>query len=149
VPCDRKRVARKFRAAWARTARIAGSFVGPSCRSCMKCCRPSRPVVFAVCPVVLVVIRNEIVQREAVVRGHEVDARERLPPVCLVEVGRSRKAVSHISDPALVAAPEVTHTVAVFPIPLRPAGWKFPDVVAILSDVPRLGDQLHGGEDGI
>ena len=47
-------------------------------------------VVLAVRLVVLLVVRNEIAQREAVVRGDEVDARVRPPRRPLIEVGAAR-----------------------------------------------------------
>src|SRR5581483_3260573 len=42
--------------------------------------------------VVLVVVRDEVAQREPVVRSDEVDRRKRLAAVRLVEVARSREA---------------------------------------------------------
>ena len=47
------------------------------------------------------------------------------------------------------AAPEVPHRVAVHPVPLGPEDGEVADLVAALADVPRLGDQLHLGEDRI
>ena len=50
---------------------------------------------------------------------------------------------------ARVAAPEVPHRVAIHPVPLGPENREIADLVAALADVPRLGDQLHLGEDRI
>ena len=105
-------------------------------------------VALAVRLVVLLVVRDEVAQREAVVRGDEVDRRERPAPVGLVEVGRAAEPRSEIAQRRL-AAPEVAHRVAVDPVPLGPQDREVPDLVAARPDVPRLGDQLHLREDRI
>ena len=76
-----------------------------------------------------------------------IDA-ERPAAVLLVEVGRAGEAEGEVAD-ARLAAPEVAHHVAVDPVPLRPEHREVADLVAALADVPRLGDQLHLGEDRI
>jgi hypothetical protein len=97
---------------------------------------------------VLLVVRDEVAQREAVVRGDEVDRRERLAPVVLVQVGRAGEALRELADVRL-PAPEIAHRVAVLPVPLRPQHGEVADLVAARADVPRLGDELHLREDGI
>ena len=98
--------------------------------------------------VVLLVVGDEVAEREAVVRGDEVDRRERPAPVVLVEVARAGEAGRELADGRL-AAPEVAHRVAVHPVPLGPEHREVADLVAALADVPRLGDQLHLGQDRI
>ena len=102
-------------------------------------------VVLAVRVVVLLVVRDEVAQREAVVRGDEVDRRERPLAVALVEIRRAAEARRELRD-ADRAAPEVAHRVAVDAVPLRPEDREVADLVAAGPDVPRLGDQLHLGE---
>ena len=58
-------------------------------------------VLLAVGVVVLVVVGDEVAQREAVVRRHEVDRRERLAAVRLVEVARPGEALREGGDGGL------------------------------------------------
>ena len=99
--------------------------------------------------VVLVVVRHQIVQREAVVGGHEIDARVGLAAVALVEVGAAGESIREVGEPALVAPPVVAHGVAVATVPLRPQDREVADLVPAFADVPRLGDQLHLAHDRI
>ena len=55
-------------------------------------------VVFAVGLVVLVVVADEIVQREAVVRGDEVDAGVGLAAVVLVQIAAAGEPVGEFAD---------------------------------------------------
>ena len=96
----------------------------------------------------LLVVRDEVAQREAVVRGDEVDRRERIASVVGVEVGRAGEPLRELADVRL-SAPEVAHRVAVLPVPLGPEDGEVPDLVAARADVPRLGDELDLREDGI
>ena len=105
-------------------------------------------VVLAVRLVVLLVVGDEVVQREAVVRGDEVDRRERPPAVGLVEVAGAREPRGEVGDFRL-AAPEVAHRVAVDAVPLRPEHGEVADLVPARADVPRLGDELHLREHGV
>src|SRR5205809_6693996 len=45
--------------------------------------------------------------------------------------------------------PEVADGVAVLAVPLRPQRWELPDLVATLTEVPRLGDELDLGDDRV
>ncbi len=84
-------------------------------------------VVLAVGLVVLLVVGDEVAQREAVVRGDEVDAGRRAP-ARRPGRGRSCRSAGSASSPTVagVAAPEVAHGVAVLAVPLRPRGGKLP-----------------------
>src|SRR5688500_8170082 len=104
------------------------------------------PVVLAICPVVLVVVRDEVAQGKAVMRRHEVDAGIGLSPIRLVEIGGASEAIAQVGDPALVAMPEVADAIAELPIPFRPTRGKSADVVAVLADIPRLRNQLYPGQ---
>ncbi len=106
-------------------------------------------VVVLVVLVVLLVVGDEVAQREPVVRGDEVDARDRTPTGGLVQVGRAGDARRELTDRRGLAAPEVAHGVAVLAVPLRPLRREVADLVAARPDVPRLGDQLHLADDRI
>ena len=105
-------------------------------------------VVLEVGLVVLVVVGDEVAQREAVVGGDEVDRRERVAAVGLVEVAGAGQARGEVGD-ARLPAPEVAHHVAVHAVPLRPQHREVADLVAARADVPRLGDQLDLAEHGV
>src|SRR6185312_9906632 len=74
-------------------------------------------VVLLVGLVVLVLVGDEIRQGETVVGGHEVDRREGVAPLVLVEVGGAGDARREVAR-AGVGAPEVPDRVAVDPVPL-------------------------------
>ncbi len=98
--------------------------------------------------VVLLVVGDEVAQGEAVVGGDEVDRRERVAPVPLIEVARPGEPARKVGH-ARLTAPEVADHVAVDAVPLRPQDREVPDLVAARADVPRLGDELDLGEDRI
>ena len=56
-------------------------------------------VFFAVRLVMLLVVADEIVEGEAVVRGDEIDARVGTAAAVLVEIGASRQAIGEFADP--------------------------------------------------
>ena len=100
--------------------------------------------VFAVGVVVLVVVRDEIPQRETIVACDEVERLVRQSAGMLVEVGTAANARCQSAGQALVAAPESADIIAITAIPFRPpaAGlWKTADLIQARG-VPRLGDQL-------
>ena len=100
-------------------------------------------VVLAVGLVVLVVVGDQVAQREAVVGGDEVDRGVRRAPVVGVQVGGARQPGRHLADAAGLQPPEVAHRVAVAVVPLAPRRREAADLVAVHAGVPRLGDQLH------
>ena len=99
-------------------------------------------VVLEVGLVVLLVVGDEVGEREAVVRSDVVDARVRPPAAPAVQVARAGEAARELADQAAVALPVRAHGVAVLVVPLGPAGGEVADLVAALAEVPGLGDQL-------
>ncbi len=99
-------------------------------------------VVLAVGVVVLDVVADEVGHREAVVRGHEVDARVRPPAALLVQVAAARQPRRQLRHAPIVSPPEAADGVAVLAVPLRPLGGEVADLVAALAEVPGLGDEL-------
>ncbi len=106
-------------------------------------------VGLAVAAVVLAVVRGEVREREAVVRGDEGDGGERAA-IGGERAGGSREAGGerpHAVRGAAGAAglgdvgePEVAHDVAVAVVPLAPAGSEPARAPAAHAHVPRLGD---------
>ena len=92
--------------------------------------------------VVLAVVADQVREREPVVAGDEVDARERAAAVVPVEVGAPGEPERHLVRRDLAAPPEVAHGVSEPTVPLGPLRREVADLVAPFPHVPRLGDQL-------
>ncbi len=105
------------------------------------------PVVLAVGEVVLLVVADQIVEREPVVSGDEVDAVGGQLATPLVEVGAAAHAEGDRSHQPGVALHEAPDVVAVMPVPLRPPGRREATDLVQAARVPRLGDDLGVGED--
>ena len=99
-------------------------------------------IVLAVRFVVLVVVADDVVQRETVMGGDEVHARPRLAAAPVEDVAGRRQAGAERREKTFVALPEPAHDVAILVVPFRPAGREAADLIAAGSAVPRLGDQL-------
>ena len=99
TPCERRSVVRKLRSCRSRSSLTAG-IVGRALDAAV----PAAVVVGAVAVVlevglvVLLVVRDEVVEREAVVGGDEVDRRGRPAAVRLVEVAGAREAPRELGD---------------------------------------------------
>ena len=143
APVDSSSVVSRLRTWRSRSALIAGS-VGLALDAAVvgAVVVGAVAVVLAVGLVVLVLVGDQVAQGEAVVRGDEVDRRERQPAVVAVEVRRAGEPVGEVADAAGAVRPEVAHGVAVLAVPLRPQRRELADLVAAVADVPRLGDQL-------
>ena len=97
-------------------------------------------IVFAVGFVVLVVIADQIVQGEPIVRGHEVNARVGTASAVLIQVRAAGETVRDLTDVALIALPKMPDHIAVFAVPFRPQHRKISDLISPLADIPRLRD---------
>ena len=97
-------------------------------------------IILAVRFIMLLVVANEIVQREAVVCGDKVDACIRPPAGCLVQVRTAGEPVSHLADPAFVAFPKTANFIAIFSVPLRPKHGKISHLITAVAHIPRFGD---------
>ncbi len=116
---------------------------------------PAAVVILAVAVVVLVrfvvllVVAHQVAQREAVVRGDEIDAGIRPAAAVLVQVARAGDAIGELADQPALAFPVVADHVAILAVPLGPADREAPDLVAAFAEVPRLRDQLHLRDDRV
>ena len=98
-------------------------------------------VVFAVGVVALLRIRNDIAQREAVMRRDEIDAARRAA-TRVEKILRPRNAGRKFGDADIVAAPEAPRAIAEAVVPLSERPRKLAELVASWADVPRLGDEF-------
>ena len=90
--------------------------------------------------VVLFVVGDQVIQRETIVRGDEIDAGVWASPIVLIQIGAPGEPIAHLPKAALVAFPKTANGVAIFPIPFRPKHREIPNLIAALAHVPRFGD---------
>ena len=87
--------------------------------------------------------RDEVGEREAVVRGDEVHRPRRRPRAAGEDVGRAGEARRELAREPRVAAPESPRRVAVAVVPFAPGRRERAEAMAARPDVPRLGDELE------
>ena len=95
-------------------------------------------VAFAVRLIVLFVVADQVVERETIVRGDEIDARIWASSAVLIKIGAAGQPISHLADAALVAFPETAHCVAIFAVPFRTRHRKIANLITAVPDVPRF-----------
>ena len=150
MPCDRSSVAIIARRIRSRRSRTAASSVSPSTPQFqLRLSRMAVAVVLAVRLVVLVVVGDDVRQREAVMRGDEVDARPGPAAAPVEEFGRAEQPASETRQRRRVALPVGAHRVAVLVVPFRPDRGKVAELIAVRPGVPGLGDQLDAAQDRI
>src|SRR5215217_2362567 len=103
-------------------------------------------VAFTIRLVVLVVVGNEIVQGEAVVGGEEIDPGPWTATPMVIDVAGPCETGSKIAGCVIGVLPVIPDRIAIFIIPLGPAGWKAAHLVSTWADVPRLTDKLDLGQ---
>ncbi len=106
------------------------------------------PVVLAVRLVVLLLVRDEVGEGEAVVRHDEVDA-FRGRGGAGKQVARARHAGRDLAAHAGIAAPETARRVAEAVVPFGEGGAKGPEPIAAGAEVPGLGDEASAAENGV
>src|SRR5882724_3631638 len=96
--------------------------------------------------VVLVVVGNEVVQREAIVARDEVDALFRFAILRAIDVGAAENAGRKRSDGPLITLEEAAHVVAKPAVPLLPGIADEAADLVKAGRVPCFRDQLDVGE---
>src|SRR6185437_11754457 len=100
-------------------------------------------IVFAICLIVFRVVADQVLQREAIMRGHKIYAGVGLAAAACIKVARSCNSISQLTNQAAITLPIRTHRVPIFIVPLRPANWEFSYLISALAQVPGLGNKLH------
>src|SRR5579862_7745540 len=103
-------------------------------------------VVFTVRLVVLLIVGAEVVQREAVVAGHEIHACFGLAFLVSIDLRASEQPVGHDPDKALIAAEKATYVIAKATVPLAPSVAREATHLVLARRIPCFGDQLRTGE---
>src|SRR5215211_2479522 len=106
-------------------------------------------VVLAVGLVVALVVADQVLQRETVVRADVVDRRVGLPARRLEDLPRSGHDPRQRRQLVWVAAPETARDIAELVVPFAPARRKAADLVAAGTEVPGLGNELHLAQDRV
>ena len=97
----------------------------------------------------LLVVADQIVQSEAVVRRDEVDTCIGTAAAVFVQVVAAGEPCGELRHRAGVAAPEPADGIAILPVPLGPQHRKIADLITPLPEIPGLRNQLHLRQHGI
>src|SRR5207244_929993 len=103
-------------------------------------------VALAVRFVVLLVVGNKVVKREAVVTRHEVDALLGFAPLVAIDFGAADQPVGDAAERATFAADEVADIVAEPAVPLLPGVADEASDLIEPGRVPRLGEKLRASQ---
>src|SRR5262249_62364025 len=119
---------------------------------------PTLPAHLGRCPVgvspavglvVLVVVRDQVIEGEAVMAGDEVDALLGLALLVRVDVRASQDACGEAGYRSIVAFQEAANVVAEPPVPLLPGITHETPYLIKARGIPRLGNELSTGQQGI
>src|SRR5258708_3147975 len=105
-------------------------------------------VAFAIGLVVLAVVGNQIVECEAVVTGHEIDAGLRLALLATVDLRAAEQPIAKWRERIVIPTEKAAHIIAKSPIPLPPIIPKEAAHLVQARRVPRLGDQFCARKHG-
>src|SRR5258707_15152118 len=97
-------------------------------------------IVFAVRFIVLVVVGDQVVQREAIVNGNKIDTGPRRFALMLIQIRTAGKTIGKLRQDTVVSLPIAAGTVSGFPLPFRPRRRKPPNHVTPFPPGPRLPD---------
>src|SRR5262249_11692020 len=106
-------------------------------------------IALAVRFVVLPVERDEVVQREPVVAGHEVDAALGLALLVRIERRAAEHAADESLDRSLLTAEEAADVVAEAAVPFPPAVADESADLVEPGGIPRFGDELRPRQRGV
>ena len=102
--------------------------------------------MLAVRQIVLTVIADEVGERKSIVDGDVIDARARTAAIVIEKIGGTGHATTKLTDDVAFARPVAAKRATKMVVPLRPARWKFADLISSGPNVPRFGDQLDCGQ---
>src|SRR5580704_7486477 len=106
-------------------------------------------IELAIFGIVFLLVADQVVQCEAVMGGHEVEAAGGALARALVQIRASTKSACERSDHALFANPEAAHIVTETSVPFRPALIGKISHLIRAARVPGFRDNLYVAQDGI
>src|SRR5262249_52736435 len=104
------------------------------------------PVILAVGFIVLLVVRDQVIEREAVVTGHEVHALFSLTLFVAVDLRAAKQAVGKTAHRSLLSAEEAPHIIAEASIPFFPTIANEAADLVQTRGIPGFGNQLGSGK---
>ncbi|MNY40517.1 hypothetical protein D3C86_1752660 [compost metagenome] len=99
-------------------------------------------VFFAVCLIVFLIETNAVAQGEPVVRCHQIDTGGRLSAGTPENIAGRGKAPGKLAQRQTFFEPETASTVTVIIVPLGKQRREISHLIATVTNIPRLGDQL-------
>ncbi len=94
-------------------------------------------------------VADQVVDREPVVGGYEVDRRPGTAALLLEQVAGARDAGGQFGDLSGVAAPEPPYGISVTVVPFGPARREASQAIAAVPQIPGLGNQLDLRKDRV
>ncbi len=137
----------KLRACRRRSASMLGSEVSPSSPQFqLRLLVSAVAIVLAVSQVVLVIVADQIPEREPVMTGYKINAAGRQAMLVGIKIAAAGQTGCDFAYQATVATNEAPDDIAIAAIPLRPARTGKRAYLIQASRVPRLGDKGCLGE---
>ena len=91
----------------------------------------------------LFVVANQVMQRKAIVRGHEIDAGVRFTTAVLVQVAASTQSRCELRNGiSAIPAPKLPDRIAILAVPLGPQHGEITYLISALTQIPGFGNQL-------
>lgn len=85
---------------------------------------------------------DNIMKAETVMGGNKIDTAPDVTVHIVKHIAGTGQAAGQFGGLILVAFPEAANIIAVFVVPLPPAGRKSTDLIAAVADIPGFGNQL-------
>ena len=92
--------------------------------------------------VVLLVIADEIVHGETIVRRDEVDRGDGLSAVLLIKIGGTHETTGELGQRGWLRAPEIAHTVTEMTVPFRPIRGESTHLISTGTQIPWFRDEF-------
>src|SRR5262249_41364321 len=93
----------------------------------------SVPIFFSIGFIVFLLVGNQIVECESVVRGYEIDAGGRAASIALIKITAACQSVAKLGELAVVTLPVAPHYIAVTAVPFRPQRRKLPNLISAIA----------------
>src|ERR1700685_945725 len=95
-------------------------------------------IIFAVGFVVLMIVGDQILQGEAVVRGDKIDAGPGFASAAIEKITRSGQPSGQVGELPVISLPVGPSGIAVAVIPFSPPGRELPYLIPAWPNIPRL-----------
>ncbi len=100
-------------------------------------------IVFPVGIIMFFIIRHQVMQGKSIMRGNKVNAGSGAAIIFFIKIRAAGDPRSKFRERAVGSPPVITDAVAVFAVPLRPAGRELTYLVAAFPHIPGFCNQLY------